>query len=85
MTVIEAAAGDEALSIMRQSVVDIIYCDIHLPGISGLEALAHAFATQERPPFMVLMSSMDAEAVREVGRKLRVYEFSGSPSAPRMC
>lgn len=79
LTVIEAAAGDEALAIMRQSPVDMIFCDIHLPGISGLEALAHAFAAQERPPFMVLMSSMDAEAVREVGRKLRVYEFLRKP------
>ncbi len=79
LTVIEAAAGDEALAIMRQSPVDMIFCDIHLPGISGLEALAHAFATQERPPFMVLMSSLDAEAVREVGRKLRVYEFLKKP------
>lgn len=79
LTVIEAAAGDEALAIMRQSPVDMIFCDIHLPGISGLEALAHAFARQERPPFMVLMSSLDAEAVREIGRKLRVYEFLRKP------
>lgn len=79
LTVIEAAAGDEALAIMRQSPVDMIFCDIHLPGISGLEALAHAFAAQERPPFMVLMSSTDAEVVREVGRKLRVYEFLRKP------
>ncbi len=28
---------------------------------------------------MVLMSSLDAEAVREVGRKLRVYEFLKKP------
>lgn len=79
LTVIEAAAGDEALAIMRQSPVDMIFCDIHLPGISGLEALAHAFAAQDRPPFMVLMSSTDAEVVREVGRKLRVYEFLRKP------
>jgi CheY-like chemotaxis protein len=79
LTVIEAAAGDEALAIMRQSQVNMIFCDIHLPGISGLEALAYAFARQEHPPFMVLMSSLDAESVREVGRKLRVYEFLQKP------
>lgn len=79
LTVIEAAAGDEALAIMRQSQVNMIFCDIQLPGISGLEALAYAFATQEHPPFMVLMSSLDAGAVREVGRKLRVYEFLQKP------
>lgn len=79
LTVVEAADGEEALSIMRQFPVDMIFCDIHLPGISGLEALAHAFAKQDRPPLMVLMSSMDAESVREVGRKLRVYEFLRKP------
>jgi two-component system, chemotaxis family, chemotaxis protein CheY len=79
LTVVESADGQEALAIMRQFPVDVIFCDIHLPGLSGLEALAHAFSAQERPPFMVLMSSMEADSVREVGRKLRVYEFLRKP------
>ncbi|CAN1539651.1 two-component response regulator VirG [Rhabdaerophilaceae bacterium] len=79
ISVIEAAAGDEALAIMRQTKVDVIFCDINLPGISGPEALAHAYAEQERPPFMVLMSSMKSDAIRAIGQKLRVYEFLEKP------
>lgn len=79
ITVIEAAAGDEALAIMKRAPVDVVFCDIHLPGLSGPEALAHAYALQERPPFVVMMSSMKSDAVRKIGQQLRVYEFLQKP------
>ncbi len=79
ISVIEAADGDEALAIMRRAQIDVIFCDINLPGISGPEALAHAYAMHERPPFMVMMSSMKSDAVRKIGQQLRVYEFLQKP------
>lgn len=77
--VIEADTGEEALEIMRRARVDIIFCDIQLPGISGPEALAHAYAGKEQRPFMVLMSARRSEAVQEIGRRVGVYEFLAKP------
>jgi len=77
--VIEADSGEEALSIMRNSKVDIIFCDIQLPGISGPEALAHAYGAEYPRPFMVLMSGHKSEFVLEIGRKVGVYEFLAKP------
>jgi CheY-like chemotaxis protein len=77
--VIEADNGDEALAIMRNARVDIIFCDIQLPGISGPEALVHAYGEAAQRPFMVLMSTMRTQIVAEIGRKVGVYEFMSKP------
>ena len=77
--VIDAETGEEALSIMRNTRISIIFCDIQLPGISGPEALAHAYAGRGDRPFMVLMSGRNSEAAREIGRRIGVYEFLPKP------
>lgn len=77
--VIEADTGEEALSIMNSAKVDIIFCDIQLPGISGPEALAHAYGNRDQRPFMVLMSGKKGEAVHDMGRRIGVYEFMSKP------
>lgn len=79
LLVIEADSGEEALSIMRSTRIDVIFCDIHLPGISGPEALAHAYGASDQRPFMVLMSTMRGEGVKEIGGRIGVYEFMAKP------
>ncbi len=79
LLVIEADTGEEALSIMQNAKIDIIFCDVQLPGLSGPEALVHAFGASDLRPFMVLMSTRQTDAVREVGRRVGVYEFLGKP------
>ncbi len=37
--VLEAASGDEALSIVKKTPPDVITCDISMPGMSGFEFL----------------------------------------------
>ena len=77
--VIEADSGEEALKIMRNAHVDMIFCDIQLPGMTGPEALVQAFGDKAQRPFMVLMSTHQSEGVREIGRKVGVYEFMPKP------
>jgi two-component system, chemotaxis family, chemotaxis protein CheY len=77
--VIEAETGEEALGIMRNAKVDVIFCDIQLPGLSGPEALAHAYGASEFRPFMVLMSTQSGMATHEIGRGIGVYEFLAKP------
>lgn len=79
IAVIEAASGDEALSIMHQVRVDMVFCDIHLPGMSGPEALALAYPVRDQRPFMVMMSSLPLDAVRDISRELRAYAFLHKP------
>ncbi|HEX5757059.1 MAG TPA: response regulator transcription factor, partial [Arenimonas sp.] len=33
----EAGSGEEALPLLRQLKPDVVICDLHLPGMSGLE------------------------------------------------
>lgn len=77
--VIEAATGEEALGIMRVARVDIVFCDVQLPGLSGPEALAQAYGGQLPRPFMVLMSTRRSPVVAEIGRAVGVYEFMQKP------
>jgi two-component system, chemotaxis family, chemotaxis protein CheY len=77
--IVEAESGDEALKILQQSRFDIIFCDIHMPGITGPEMLAQAFRDTISKPFMVLMSTKSGPIVQEIGRKIGVYEFLQKP------
>lgn len=81
LLVIEADTGEEALSILRKAHVDMIFCDIQLPGMTGPEALVQAFGDKAMRPFMVLMSTHQTAGVREIGRKVGVYEFLPKPFA----
>jgi CheY-like chemotaxis protein len=82
-SVIDAETGEEALSIMRNVSVSVIFCDVHLPGISGPEALAHAYADRGEKPFMVLMSAQRSSSLREIGQRIGVYEFMPKPFKPQ--
>jgi DNA-binding response OmpR family regulator len=54
----QAGDGPEALDKLRQQAVDLMLLDIGLPGMSGLDVLAHARATQS-PPRVVMMTADD--------------------------
>lgn len=77
--VIEADTGEEALTVMRKAPIDMIFCDIQLPGMTGPEALVQAYGDAALRPFMVLMSNHRTAGVREIGRKVGVYEFLPKP------
>lgn len=77
--VIEAETGEEAQAIMQNTRIDIIYCDVQLPGISGPEALALAYNGDAPRPFMVLMSASKSPSLTEIGQRIGVYEFMPKP------
>jgi two-component system invasion response regulator UvrY len=54
----EAASGEEALPLIRKLAPDVVLCDLHLPGISGLEVterVAHA----DGGPRVVIVSVLE--------------------------
>lgn len=44
----EAADGDQALAIYQQSAIDIVFLDINMPGVSGLELLQELMRLNEQ-------------------------------------
>jgi CheY-like chemotaxis protein len=54
-TVLEAASGSEALSIIEQTPPDVITCDISMPGMSGFELLAAVKAMPSGAEIPVIM------------------------------
>lgn len=73
----EAASGEEALPRIRQLKPDVILCDLHLPGMSGLE-LTQRFQRMDPAPKVVICSVqeegpmprrlMDAGAMGYIGK-----------------
>ena len=54
-SVLEAASGDEALSIVEKTPPDVITCDISMPGMSGFEFLAAIKAIPSAANIPVIM------------------------------
>jgi len=77
--IIEAEKGDEARDIMCSSTIDIIFCDVHLPGMSGVEALLEAYSGKKHRPFVVLMSSFATRVTEAMMHRVGAYEFMPKP------
>lgn len=60
--IFRAHAGADALRILSESVVDVAFLDIHMPGLDGLD-LARALRRFEHRPAVVFVTADDARAV----------------------
>ncbi|MGI9084601.1 MAG: LytR/AlgR family response regulator transcription factor [Aeromicrobium sp.] len=57
-----APSGTEALRILESGDVDLVFLDVAMPGLSGLE-IARLLARFRRPPRIVFVTAHDAHAV----------------------
>jgi DNA-binding NarL/FixJ family response regulator len=55
----EAGSGEEAIPLARRLVPDVVLMDVHLPGLSGLEATERILKVQ--PQVRVVIVSMQEE------------------------
>ena len=53
-TVLSAASGEEALTMAAASPYDLVFMDIQLPGINGIEAMRKLRERGVRGPFVAL-------------------------------
>jgi CheY-like chemotaxis protein len=75
---VAAQSGDECMAFLDQGDIGLAFIDVHMPGMSGLEALGRARFNGNKT-FVTLMSSrVDAPRV-ELARQLRVYEYLIKP------
>lgn len=73
--------GPEALAKLDKGAIDIVLLDLGLPGMSGLEVLAHARA-RRRPPLVIVMTADDtSETLLEAVRR-QAYRYLRKPFAP---
>src|SRR3546814_6960438 len=80
---LEAHDGESALASVDSAAVDVVLCDLSMPGMDGVEFLRH-LAGRQTPPAVIVLSGQDRSilnTVVQLGREhgLRVL---GSVSKP---
>jgi DNA-binding LytR/AlgR family response regulator len=61
-TVAAFASGEEALQVLGEKPTDVVFLDIEMPGLTGLEVASH-LATWEQPPLVVFATAYHQYAI----------------------
>ena len=78
----QAADGPEALRKLQHQTVDLLLLDIGLPGMSGLDVLAHT-RSQDHPPRVVMMTADDTPETLLQSFRAQAQRFIRKPFPPR--
>jgi two-component system, LytTR family, response regulator LytT len=62
---IEAADGADALALVEEEPIDVVFLDINLPGMDGL-AVAATIAESPQPPLIVFATAYDEHALKAI-------------------
>ena len=79
--VLEAADGPEAIRRLDGDRFDIVLLDNSLPGLNGLDVLAHARAAAS-PPIVVMMTADDTPETLLAAVRRQAYRYLRKPFAP---
>ncbi|WP_456404114.1 LytR/AlgR family response regulator transcription factor [Thiolapillus sp.] len=60
--VAEAANGEQAVAVCNEQAIDLVFMDIHMPGMDGLEAAAR-ISRQELPPALIFTTAYSEHAL----------------------
>ena len=63
-TVLAAETGDECLAILERDRVDAVLLDLHMPGMSGLEALRKIHAIHPDLPVVMVTGETDEDLAK---------------------
>ena len=82
MTVVgEAVTGEEAIQLVESLLPDVVLMDIHMPGMSGIEATAH-IRTQHPRTAILIVTMLDDDSVFAAMRAgARGYLLKGAEPA----
>ncbi len=76
--VLTAASGEEGIEIVRQSSPDVVFLDVRLGGISGLETLQHLGAA-EPAPMVILMTAYGTTQTAIEAMKFGAFDYLMKP------
>jgi DNA-binding response OmpR family regulator len=79
--VIEAADGEEALSLMQGAGADLVVLDLMLPGMDGLEVCRRIRAVRQVP--VIMLTALGSESDRVIGLELGADDYVSKPFSPR--
>jgi diguanylate cyclase (GGDEF)-like protein len=61
--VLSASSGEEALAVAASHTPHVVVCDLHLPGVDGLEVMRRLHAVDDTIPFVMLTGDGDLDTV----------------------
>jgi len=73
-----AATGEQAIAAMATVRPHVVFLDLRMPGISGLEALAYFRQHHRRVPVIVITGSIEQEIARQA-RTGGAFDVVGKP------
>lgn len=80
--VVTTTSGKAALGILRQEKFDLVFMDMHMPGLSGIE-ISTAYAAEEKSPAPVVILTADATKTASADAKIpAVVGFLTKPIKP---
>ncbi|HET9766583.1 MAG TPA: response regulator transcription factor [Thermoanaerobaculia bacterium] len=80
--VVEAASGEEALTLLERELPDLMILDVNMPGIDGFEVLRRARTNGRRLPILMLtVRGEEEDLVR--GLDLGADDYLTKPFSPR--
>lgn len=80
-TVDQTADGRDALNRVDSDLYDIVLLDVGLPGVNGLDVLAHARAAAS-PPIVIVMTADDTPETLLGAVRRQAYRYLRKPFAP---
>lgn len=64
--VLEAGSGDEALEILTQQQVDLVFLDVKMPQLDGVMTLKQIVEMQGAPPVIIMTAQAQADLDKRV-------------------
>ncbi len=78
LNVVEAKSGEEAIDLVRVELVHLIFFDMHMPRMTGLEALQQVRLFNELLPAILMSADVTRELVR-AAHQAQVYSVIPKP------
>jgi two-component system, NtrC family, nitrogen regulation response regulator NtrX len=76
--VVQAATGEEGVKLVEQEAPDLVFCDIKMPGMDGLDVLQKLHHLRDVMPIVVVTGNADIQNAVEATR-LGAFDFIEKP------
>ena len=83
-SVYEAANGNEAINLIKKNDFDLIFCDIKMPGMDGIEVLEKTTSINNEIPIVMISGHGDLETAVECMKKGAFDYISKPPDLNRL-